>query len=164
MTQRSDDANPFDPFGTMRSLQDANMEAWSKMMQQFVNTPEYSQATGTMLDTYLTTSAPFRKMIEQAMTQTLQQLNMPTRMDVIGIAERLTNIEMRLDDLDAQLTALQRATGAGSRGQEQTQAQATTRSGPGTEAAAAMDPIVEQLSETDSDQSERPTSQTEEQQ
>ena len=33
----------------------------------------------------------------------LTKLNMPTRPDVIGLAERLTNIEMRLDDLEAKL-------------------------------------------------------------
>jgi hypothetical protein len=31
---------------------------------------------------------------------------MPTRADVTGLAERLTNIEMRLDDLDAKIDAL----------------------------------------------------------
>jgi hypothetical protein len=109
MTQRPDNTNPFDPFGTARALRDANMEAWSKIMQQWVNTEAYSQATNAMLDAYLTTSAPFRELIEQTMTQALTQFNMPTRSDVIGIAERLTNIETRLDDLDAQLDAMRRA-------------------------------------------------------
>jgi len=36
-------------------------------------------------------------------TQALQQSNMPTRSDVVSLAERLTNIERRLDDLDAKL-------------------------------------------------------------
>ena len=54
-----------------------------------------------MLDAWLTSSAPFRKAVEKAMTQVLVNLNMPTRADVISLAERLTNIEMRLDDLDA---------------------------------------------------------------
>ena len=159
MTQRPDDTNPFDPFGTMRSMRDANMEAWSKMMQQFVNTQEYSQATSALLDTYLTTSAPFRKALEQAMTQVLQQFNMPTRSDVTNLADRLTNIETRLDDLDAQLSELQRgsATASGSRGQRRAQAQSSS-----SNAAAAMDPVVEQLSETDSNQSQGGNPQAEE--
>ena len=65
--------------------------------------------SATMLDTWLTTSAPFRKAIESTMTQALTQLNMPTRSDVTSLAERLTNIEMRLDDLDAKLDETQRA-------------------------------------------------------
>jgi polyhydroxyalkanoate synthesis regulator phasin len=72
-------------------------------MIQMVNSETYAQATGKMLDAWLTGSAPFRKMIESTMTQALTQLNMPTRTDIISLAERLTHIEMRLDDLEAKL-------------------------------------------------------------
>jgi hypothetical protein len=37
------------------------------------------------------------------MTQVLTQLNMPIRTDITSLAERLTHIEMRLDDLEAKL-------------------------------------------------------------
>jgi polyhydroxyalkanoic acid synthase PhaR subunit len=93
----------FDPFGAWKNMRDAGMDAWSKMMIQLVNSEPYVQASSVMLDTWLTTSAPFRRAIETAMTQALTQLNMPTRSDVIGLAERLTNIEMRLDNLEAAL-------------------------------------------------------------
>jgi polyhydroxyalkanoate synthesis regulator phasin len=112
MTERANDtSNMFDPFGAMQSVRDANIEAWSKIMQQWVNTEAYAEANSKMLDAYLTTSAPFRTVIEQTMTRVLQQFNMPTRTDVTGIAERLTNLEKRLDDLDAQLEGLRRAAG-----------------------------------------------------
>ena len=42
------------------------------------------------------------------MLKTLEQLAMPSRADVVSIAERMTNIEMRLDDLDAKLDNIQR--------------------------------------------------------
>ncbi len=103
---RPDDSNPMDPFGMMKGLHESNMDAWSKMMQQVVNTEGYAQATSKMLDAYLTTSAPFRKMFEQAMTQALTQFNMPTRSDVTTLAERLTHIELRLDELDAKLDSV----------------------------------------------------------
>ena len=54
-----------------------------------------------MLDAWLAASGPFRKAMEDTMTQTLTQMNFPTRDDLTRIAERLTHIEMRLDDLDA---------------------------------------------------------------
>ena len=38
-----------------------------------------------------------------AMSQTLANLNMASRDDITRLAERLTNIEVRLDDLDAKL-------------------------------------------------------------
>jgi polyhydroxyalkanoate synthesis regulator phasin len=103
MSQQSEQPNPFDPTGMFKNMRDAGMDAWSKMMIQMVNSETYAQATGTMLDAWLTGSAPFRKAIESTMTQALTQLNMPTRTDVISLAERLTHIEMRLDDLEAKL-------------------------------------------------------------
>ena len=103
MSQKSDEQQAFDPFGAWKNMRDSGMDAWSKMMIQLVNTDAYAQATGAMLDAWLTSSAPFRKAIESAMTQVLTQLNMPTRTDITSLAERLTHIEMRLDDLEAKL-------------------------------------------------------------
>ena len=110
MAESNDAFNPFDPTGMFKSMRDANMDAWSRMMIQLVNSDAYSQATATMLDAWLTSSIPFRKAMEMAMTQSLTSLNMPARTDVISLAERLTNIEMRLDDLDAKLDELRRGT------------------------------------------------------
>ncbi|HYN14291.1 MAG TPA: hypothetical protein VES66_00705, partial [Terriglobales bacterium] len=72
-----------------------------------VNTEAYAKATGTMLDAYLAVSSPFREAVEKAMLQALQQLSMPSRADFIGLAERLTNVEMRLDDMDAKLDRIE---------------------------------------------------------
>jgi hypothetical protein len=103
MSEKNDTFNPFDPTGMFKSVRDANMDAWSRMMIEFVNTEAYAKGTGAMLDAWLANSAPFRKVLEQVMTRVLTNLNMPTRADVTGLAERLTNIEMRLDDLEAKL-------------------------------------------------------------
>lgn len=108
MNEQSGQSNPFDPLNAWRGMRDTYMDVWSKAMINAVNTEDYAKAVGTMLDSYLTVSAPFRDAIGRAMTQVLTQLNMPTRTDVTSLAERLTNIEMRLDDLDAKLDALQR--------------------------------------------------------
>jgi hypothetical protein len=109
MSQTDDTFNLFDPTGMLKGMRDSSMDAWSKAMIQVVNTEAFAQGTGTMLDAWLTTSVPFRKALEMAMTQVLTSLNLPTRADVISLAERLTNIEMRLDDLDAKLDQAQRA-------------------------------------------------------
>jgi hypothetical protein len=61
-----------------------------------------------MLDTYLSVSSPFRQAVEKTMLQTLQQLSMPSRPDVIALAERVTNIEMKLDDIDAKLDRIEK--------------------------------------------------------
>jgi uncharacterized protein YpuA (DUF1002 family) len=109
MSQSNDTFNPFDPTDLVKGMRDSGMDAWSKTMIQLVNTDAYAQATGTMLDAWLTTSAPFRKAIEATTTRVLTSFNMPTRADVISLAERLTNIELRLDDLEAKLEEGQRA-------------------------------------------------------
>jgi hypothetical protein len=103
MSEKNEAFNPFDPTGMFKNMRDTGMDAWSKLLIQLVNTDAYAQATGTMLDAWLSSSAPFRKMLETTMTQVLINFNMPTRSDVTNLAERLTNIEMRLDDLEAKL-------------------------------------------------------------
>ena len=103
MTGTNGDFDPFDPTGMLKGVRDANMAAMAKMMVDFVNTDAYAESTGAMLDAWLTSSGPFRKVMENSMAQSLAQLNFPSRDDVTRIAERLTNIEMRLDDLDAKL-------------------------------------------------------------
>ena len=108
MSQPNDIPNPFDPLGFWRTTQNASLEAWSKAMVELVNTEAYAEATGRLLDTYLAASVPMRRAVEQAMTQVLGQINMPSRAEVLSIAERMTNIEMRLDDLDTRFDDLQR--------------------------------------------------------
>jgi len=111
MSEKDEPFNPFDPTGMLKDMRDANMDAWSKMMIEFVNTDAYARANGAMLDAWLSTSTPFHKALEKAMTQVLANLQMSNREDIIRLAERLTNIEMRLDDLDAKLDELCRSAG-----------------------------------------------------
>lgn len=94
-----------DPFEAWRSVRDSAMDMWAKTMVQAVNTDAYAQTTGSLLDAYLAAMGPFREIFEKTMAQTVQQFGMPTRADIISLAERLTNIEMRLDDIDAKFDA-----------------------------------------------------------
>jgi hypothetical protein len=103
MSENNNDFDVFDPLGMLKTMRSESMDAWAKMMVQFVNNEAYAHATGKMLDAWLSNSGPFRKLIENTMTQTLANLSMPSREEVTRLAERLTNIEMRLDDLDAKL-------------------------------------------------------------
>jgi hypothetical protein len=103
-------AKPVDPFEPFRGVRDACLDAMSKAMIDAVNTEGYAQATGAMLDYYLTASSPFREALEKAMTQTLLRLSLPSRQEVAALAERFTNVEMRLDDLDAKLDRILKAT------------------------------------------------------
>jgi polyhydroxyalkanoic acid synthase PhaR subunit len=108
MSEEHKQGKQFDPMEPWRGVRDAYLDTWAKSMVEMVNTDAYAQATGAMLDTYLTVSTPFREAVEKAMLKTLEQLAMPSRADVVSIAERMTNIEMRLDDLDAKLDEIQK--------------------------------------------------------
>ena len=72
-------AKPFDPMEPWRGARDVYLDAWAKTMVDMVNTEAYAQATGTMLDMYLTASTPFREAVEKAMLKTLEQLAMPSQ-------------------------------------------------------------------------------------
>jgi hypothetical protein len=122
MTQSNNNTyNPFDPTGMLQEMRNASMESWSRMMIQLVNSEAYAKATAAMLDTWLTSSIPFRKAMEASMTQVLTGLNMPTRADVAGLGERLTNIERRLDDLEAKLEESLRAPRKGAKNRHGTE-------------------------------------------
>lgn len=96
-------ADPFEPFRTMR---DAYLDAMAKTMVEAVNSEAYAQATGTMLEGYLSAVAPFREAMDKSMKQALQQLSLPSREELAALAERFTNLEMRLDDMDAKLGSI----------------------------------------------------------
>jgi hypothetical protein len=114
-TKKSEDKfDPFDPTGMMKSLRDASMDHWARVMTGVVNTETYAEASGEMLDAWLSGSAPFRKAIENAMLQALGNVKIPSSQDITRLAERLTNIEMRLDDMDAKLDELLRQKHEGS--------------------------------------------------
>jgi hypothetical protein len=140
MSNESESTNPLDPFETMnamweanlknwKSMRDTSMESWSKIMIDMVNSDEYSQATGQWLDTYLTMSQPMKRIIDMTMTQVLTGLNMPMRSDVTSLAERLTNIEMRMDDQDAKLDDILHTIQALSASYHATDVPATTHTG-----------------------------------
>jgi len=106
--KQASNGKDYDPVSAFREMRDNYLDAWAKAMVETVNTDAYAKATGMMLDTYLSASSPFREAVEKAMLQTLQQLSMPSRADFVSLAERVTNIEMKLDDLDAKLDRVEK--------------------------------------------------------
>ena len=92
----------------MHELRDAYMDTWSKYLVEEVKSESYAQASGTALKNFLNATAPFKEPAEQAMLRTLQQLNIPTSADFAGLAGRVTNIEMQLDNMDATLDRIEK--------------------------------------------------------
>ena len=97
---------PYDPMEAFRGMRDTYLGAMAKSMVETVNTESYAQSTGKLLDTYLTMSGPAKEALDRSMLQALEQMSLPSRTDVLSLAERFTNMEMRLDDMDAKLDQL----------------------------------------------------------
>jgi hypothetical protein len=106
--QQAPNGKPFDPMESFREMRDNYLDSWAKVMVDVVNTDAYAKATGNMLETCLSMSAPFRTAVEKAMLQTLQQLSMPSRNDFISLAQRVSNVEIKLDDVDAKLERIEK--------------------------------------------------------
>ena len=103
-------SKPIDSFEQFRSMRDAYLDGMAKVMAEAVNTEAYAQSSGAMLENSLKVSAPFREAMEKSMLQVLQQLSLPSRQDFAVLAERFTNLEMRLDDMDAKLDRIEKQT------------------------------------------------------
>jgi hypothetical protein len=106
--EQAANGKPADPMEAFRDMRDTYLDAWAKAMVQTVNTDAYARTTGTVLDTYLSASSPFREAVEKAMLRVLEQLSMPSRADFVALADRVTNIEMHLDDMDAKLDRIEK--------------------------------------------------------
>lgn len=102
MSEQKSDQPQFDPFAAWKPFQ----EAWAKAMSETVATEDFAKAMGDYLGHYIQTSAPLRQQMDKAVEHYLHQMNLPTRTEVISLAERLTNLEMRADDLDAKMDEL----------------------------------------------------------
>ena len=100
--------NQPDPMEKMRELRDAYLDTWSKYLIETVNTEAYAQASGAALNGYLNVAAPLKAPVEQALLRTLEQLHIPTSSDFAGLAGRMTNIEMQLDNADAKLDRIEK--------------------------------------------------------
>jgi hypothetical protein len=89
-----------DPFGFWKTYRESMMDGWSKLLINTVNSEEYARFTGMFLDRLLAATQPVQDVVQKSMGYSLAYLNMPTRDEVLTLAQRLTHIETRLDDLD----------------------------------------------------------------
>jgi hypothetical protein len=96
----------------LRNARDTMMDAWASLMLKLTSSHEYQRVQGMIVKPALLGYALFRKASDSVMSPFLAQLNMPSRDEVIRIAQRLTHIEMALDDLGAAVEQIRRSTAA----------------------------------------------------
>src|SRR3569833_1320008 len=79
MAAEKEDTNSVDPFEAFRKMRESCLEGMSKVMIDAVNSEEYAQSTGALLNNYLTLSAPFREALDKSMEMALEQFSLPSR-------------------------------------------------------------------------------------
>jgi BMFP domain-containing protein YqiC len=92
-----------DPWAQMLQAYDEWTKAWAAPMAQMVSSKPVADAMAQQMETGLTAAGIVRRQMTELMEQTLQQMNLPSRKEVLSLAERLTALEMRLDDVEAKL-------------------------------------------------------------
>jgi len=99
----------FDPTKMLRDFRDASMDAWAKMMLRLTYSHEYQRMQGMISKPTLLGVALWRKASEQVMSGLLSQLNMPSREEVLQLSQRLTHVQMTLDDMAATIEQLRKS-------------------------------------------------------
>ena len=92
-----------DPFSQMVQFYDDWTKTWAGAASEMTSSKNFADSMAQQLESTLSTTQLMRRQMSEIMEQSLQQMNLPTRKQVLSIAERMTNIEMRLDDMEARL-------------------------------------------------------------
>lgn len=92
-----------DPFAHMIQFYDTWSKSWAQAMSEAVSSKSFAESMGQQIEGSLEALSLARKQVNEIMAQYLQQMNLPTRDDVTSLAERITRIEMVMDDIDAKL-------------------------------------------------------------
>ena len=98
-----DEKQETDPFAQMIQFYDDWTKTWSGAASEMVSSKGFADSMAQQLESSLSTMGLVRRQVSEMMEQSLQQMNLPSRKDVVGLSERLTSIEMRLDDLEAKV-------------------------------------------------------------
>lgn len=94
-----------DPFAMFQEWVSNSERQWNGFLNNAMATDEFSQTMGRMMDVYLN----MQKNLNEVMGRYLQLINVPTRNDILGIGERLSQIEDRLDRIESGISQAVRA-------------------------------------------------------
>jgi uncharacterized protein Yka (UPF0111/DUF47 family) len=99
----SEEKSGADPFSQMIQFYDDWTKTWSGAASDMVSNKSFADSMAQQLESSLSAAQLMRRQVGELMEQSLQQMNLPTRKDILSMAERMTNVEMRLDDIEAKL-------------------------------------------------------------
>lgn len=122
----------FNVVGSLRGARDSLLEEFAKLVLSVTTTQGYQSANAAISKPVLLASAVLRERREAAMAELLALLNIPSREEVLALSQRLTRIEMTLDDLGAGMDELRRLAARA----ERTGAREPSNGRPGSRSAA----------------------------
>jgi len=88
-----------------QAFQQAWLDAWAKAMHETVAADEFARMMGRSLDVFLQAWAPLRQM-ERVLQRSLEGAGLPTRADVLALAERLDGLSRQVEALAGRVDAL----------------------------------------------------------
>jgi tRNA C32,U32 (ribose-2'-O)-methylase TrmJ len=103
MSEEKPERPEVDPLGPMMQFYDAWAKSWSSTMSETVASERFAETMAQQMESGLDAMAFIRRQVGETMEEYLHQMSMPTRDEVISLAERLTKIEMTIDDIDAKM-------------------------------------------------------------
>jgi SMC interacting uncharacterized protein involved in chromosome segregation len=98
-----DEKQQADPFAQMVQFYDDWTKTWSGAASEMVSSKSFADSMAQQLESTLSTTQLMRRQMGEIMERSLQQMSLPTRKQIVSLAERVTSIEMRLDDMEAKL-------------------------------------------------------------
>ena len=98
-----DEKQEGDPFSQMLQFYDDWTKTWSGAASEMVSNKSFADSMAQQVESSMSATQLMRRQMGELMEQSLQQMSLPTRKEFLSLAGRLTNIEMRLDDMEAKL-------------------------------------------------------------
>ena len=108
MSQDKEATKRFELFKSLRAARDSLLGDVAKVTLAVTSTHAWQRVNAAVAKPGQLVSAILKQKREAAMADLLGQLNMPSREDVLTLSQRLTRIEMVLDDVSAGLDQLRR--------------------------------------------------------
>ncbi|MSQ12272.1 MAG: hypothetical protein EXR48_06255 [Dehalococcoidia bacterium] len=99
---------PSDP-ATFRKFMDESLDMWTKTLAEVMGGDEYASTLSRVLAQNLSLQGSVKQSLEPYMEETLKTFNLPSRKQVVALAQQLTNLENRLEGLEEQLEELHAA-------------------------------------------------------
>ena len=103
MGEKDEKPQASDPFSQMVQFYDDWTKTWAGAASEMVSSKGFADSVAQQLESTLSMTQLMRRQMSEIMEQSLQQMSLPSRKQVLDIAGRMTNLEMRLDDLEAKL-------------------------------------------------------------